>query len=169
MCFPFFPQYCNSIYGNKTLRCQVTADEPLTLETEVPFDYISTFCDSSLSIFIPYIFFSSSENNEIKWNFKKASTVIDSMEIRMDATPAYKDLIPLLHNIKRHLVDFERTSKIDKELLTRPFLLKQDQPSNREVINRKESSLEVEGMKTFKGHKVIQITDDFEGIAFGSV
>ena len=87
----------------------------------------------------------------------------------MDATPAYKDLIPLLHNIKRHLVDFERTSKIDEELLTRPFLLKQDQPSNREVINRKESSLEEEGMKTFKGHKVIQITDDFEGIAFGSV
>ena len=82
----------------------------------------------------------------------------------MHATPAYKDLIPLLHSMKSHLIDFERTSKIDKEFLTRPFLLKQDQPSNREVINRKESSSEVEGMKKFKGHKVIQITDDVEGI-----
>ena len=82
----------------------------------------------------------------------------------MHATPAYKDLIPLLRNMKNHLIDFERTSIIDKEFLTRPFLLKQDQPSNREVINRKESSSEVEGMKTFKGHKVIKITDDVEGI-----
>lgn len=84
----------------------------------------------------------------------------------MDVTPAYKDLIPLLHNIKRHLVDFERTSKIDKEFLNRPFSLKQDQPSNREIINRKESSSEVEGIKIFKGHKVLQITDDFEGIVW---
>lgn len=117
-------------------------------------------------MFIPYIVFSSSENDEIKWNFNKASTIIHSMETQMDATPAYKDLIPLLHNIKRHLVDFEWTSKIEKEFFTRPFLLKQDQPSNREVINRKESSSEAEGMKTFKGHKVIHITDDFEGIVW---
>ena len=81
----------------------------------------------------------------------------------MDTTPAYKDLIPLLHNIKSQLVDFERTSKINKEL-TRPISVKPVQPSNREVINRKESSSEVEGIKTFKGHKVAQITDDFEGI-----
>lgn len=117
-------------------------------------------------MFIPYIVFSSSENDEIKRNFKKASTVIDSMETQVYATPAYKDLIPLLHNIKSHLVDFERTSTTDKEFLNRPFLLKQDQPSNREVINRKESSSEEEGMKTFKGNKVIQITDDFEGIVW---
>ena len=88
------------------------------------------------------------------------------MEKRIDATPANKDLIPLLHNIKSHLVDFEKTSKINKEFLSRPVSLKQDQPSNREVINRKEFLTEVEGIKTFKGHKVIQITDDFEGIVW---
>ena len=105
-------------------------------------------------------------SDEIKWNFKRASTTIDSMEKRMDEAPAYKNLIPLLHNIKSHLDDFERTSKINKEFLTRPILVKQDQPSHREVINRKESPSEVKGMKTFKGHKVIQIADDFEGIAW---
>ena len=82
----------------------------------------------------------------------------------MDAAPAYKDLIPLLHNIKSHLVDFERTSKIKKKILTRFVSADEVQPSNREVINRKESSSEVEGIKSFKGHKVTQITDDFEGI-----
>lgn len=84
----------------------------------------------------------------------------------MDAVPAYKDLIPLLQTIKSHLAEFERISKINKEYLNRSFSVKQDQPSNREVINRKEPSSEVEGIKTFKGHKVIQITDDFEGIVW---
>lgn len=114
--------------------------------------------------YLLYYRFSFTETDEIKWSFKKAATVIDSIEKRMDAAPAYKDLIPLLRNIKSHLVDFERTSKIKKKILTRPFSADEVQPSNREVINRKESSSEMEGIKSFKGHKVTQITDDFEGI-----
>lgn len=123
----------------------------------------STLRDPVYAYLLDYRF-SFTEKDEIKWSFEKASTVIDSIEKRMDAAPDYKDLIPLLHNIKSHLVDFERTSKVKKKILIRPVSAEQVQPSNREVINRKDSSSEVEGIKSFKGHKVTQITDDFEGI-----
>jgi len=143
-------------------RCQVTANEHLKLETGLRFGYMNTTGDS-VHVYSIHCF---STSDEMKWNFKRASIIIDSMEKRMDAALAYKDVIPLLHNIKSQLADFERTSKINEEFLTRPVLVKQDQPSNREVINRKESPSEVEGVKTFKGHRVIQIADDFEGIAW---
>ena len=145
-------------------RCQATANEQAKPETGVCFGYISALRDS-VYVYLLHCF-STSEKDEIKWHFHKASTIIDSIEKRMDAVPAYKDLITLLQTIKSHLADFERTSKINKEFLNRSFSVKQDQPSNREVINRKEPSSEVEGIKTFKGHKVIQITDDFEGIVW---
>lgn len=73
----------------------------------------------------------------------------------MGAKPVNKDLIPLLHNIKSHLVDFESTLENDNA-----------QATNREMINRKDSSSESKGVKTFKGHKVIHVADDFEGICF---
>ena len=88
-----------------------------------------------------------------EWDFKRASKIINSIEKRMDAKPVNKDLIPLLHNIKSHLVGFERTLENDNA-----------QATNREVINRKDSSSEAKGEKTFKGHKIIHVTDDFEGI-----
>jgi len=137
----------------------VAANEQLKLETRVCFGYMNTPGDV-------YSIHCFSTSGEMEWNFKRASIIIDSMEKRMDAALTYKDVIPLLHNIKSQLADFERTSKINKEFLTRPVLVKQDQPSNREVINRKEYPSEVGGVKTFKGHRVIQIADDFEGIAW---
>ena len=90
-----------------------------------------------------------------EWDFKRASKIINSIDRRMGAKPANKDLIPLLHNIKSHLVDFERTLENDNA-----------QATNREVINRKDSSSSAKGVKTFKGHKIIRVTDDFEGICF---
>lgn len=109
-----------------------------------------------------YSFFFS-EKEDIEWYFTKASTIIDSVEKRMGAKPANKDLVPLLHNIKNHLVDFKRTLTKDKGFLTTPYSLKEAQATNREVINRKDSSSAKEGVNTFKGHKVIHVTDDFEG------
>lgn len=82
----------------------------------------------------------------------------------MGAKPANKDLIPLLHNIKSHLVDFKRTLTNNKGFLTTPYSLKEAKATNREAINRKDSPSVKEGVNTFKGHKVIHITDDFEGI-----
>lgn len=113
-----------------------------------------------------FIHFSENDEEEIEWNFTKASTIINSIEKRMGIKPANKDLIPFLHNIKRRLVDFERTSTNEKDSLIRPVSLKEleAQPTNREVINRKDFKSTAKGLDTFKGHKVHHITDDVEGI-----
>ena len=108
-----------------------------------------------------------SEKQETKWDFTEASTIINSIEQKIGAQPATRDLVPLLHNVKRHLVDFARSSTKNNTNLTIPAL-NDFQPSNREVINRKDSKEEEEEVNTstFKGHKVIHMSDDVEGICF---
>lgn len=66
-------------------------------------------------------------------------------------------------------MDFERISMNERHSLLRPVSLKEAGPTNREFINQKETKPIEEGVNTFKGHKVIQIEDDVEGICLNKI
>ena len=73
--------------------------------------------------------------------------------------------MPLLQNIKRHLIDFERTTKDAKYSTVRNTNSGKLQGGAHleDTVSGSPKSV-VETLDKFKGHKVIQITDDTEGI-----
>ena len=83
----------------------------------------------------------------------------------MAAETATSNLLPLIHTIKRHLVDFARSSEKNKTLLVISSP-KDSKPSNRGKIDRKDSKTKEMSTNSFKGHKVIHISNDVEGISF---
>ncbi|XP_022786659.1 uncharacterized protein LOC111326846, partial [Stylophora pistillata] len=105
---------------------------------------------------------SSIERSEVTRGFTEAFSIINSLEPTIAAKPATLNLVPLIHTIKRHLVDFARSSEKTKSILVISSP-KDSKPSNREKINRKDSKAKEISASSFKGHKVIHISNDVEG------
>lgn len=101
------------------------------------------------------------------WNFTQACAIINTMEHRLGARPSHKSLIPMLQDIKHHLIDFQRTLVNEKDSLLIPVSLKETGATLREFIDRKQTTFDKKGVNTFKGHKVIHVKDDVEGKLIG--
>lgn len=105
------------------------------------------------------MFFSSGK----QWNFTEAYAIINSIEQRLGARPSHKNFIPLLHDIKRQLFNFETTFVSRKDNVLKPHSIMETKASNREFIEGEETMYNEEGVDTFKGQKVIQVDHDVEG------
>lgn len=98
-----------------------------------------------------------------QWNFTEAYAIINSIEQRLGARPSHKDFIPLLHDIKRQLFNFETTFVSRKDNVLKPHSIMETKASNREFIEGEKTMYNEEGVDTFKGQKVIPVDDDVEG------
>jgi len=104
-------------------------------------------------------FFSSGK----QWNFTEAYAIINSIEQRLGARPSHKDFIPLLHDIKRQLFNFETTVVSRKDNVLKPHSITETKARNREFIEGEQTMYNEEGVDTFKGQKVIHVDDNVEG------
>ena len=101
------------------------------------------------------------------WDFTNASSVIGFIEQRLASDKAsQRNLLLLLNDIKRHLADLKRTSNNERISNLRPVLRKTVMASNRDSIRKKGTARvhESKGLLTYKGHKVIHVHDDLEGM-----
>ncbi|XP_066020422.1 uncharacterized protein [Pocillopora verrucosa] len=105
---------------------------------------------------------SSAEKLKATTDFTEAFSIINYIEPRIAAETAASNLLPFIHTIKRHLVDFARSSEKNKTLLVISSP-KDSKPSNRGKIDRKDSKTKEMSTNSFKGHKVIHISNDVEG------
>ena len=101
------------------------------------------------------------------WDFTNASSVIGFIEQRLASDKASRrNLLLPLNDIKRHLADLKRTSNNGRISTLRPVLRKTVMASNRDSIRKKGTARvpESKGLLTYKGHKVIHVHDDLEGM-----
>lgn len=100
------------------------------------------------------------------WDFTNASSVISFIEQRLVSDKASRRHLPLLNDIKRHLADLKRTSIQERISKLRPVLRKTVKPSNRDGIRKKGTTRlhQSKGLVTYKGHKVVHLHDDLEGM-----
>lgn len=101
------------------------------------------------------------------WDFTNASSIIGFIEQRLASDKASRrNLLPLLNDIKCNLADLKRTSNNERISNLRPVLRKTVKASNRDNIRNNGTARvhESKGLLTYKGHKVIHVHDDLEGL-----